>query len=67
MSKHHKHRHEQIIEIKDPVCKMTVSPKSAADELDYGGQKFYFCSPGCRVEFEKAPEDFLPKQKLFRT
>ena len=44
---------------KDPVCGMTVDPKSAAGKSEYKGKTYYFCSPGCKKEFDKEPENFL--------
>lgn len=44
---------------KDPVCGMDVDPKSAAGKSDYKGQTYYFCSPGCKVSFDKDPEKYL--------
>jgi Cu+-exporting ATPase len=41
---------------KDPVCGMTVDEKTAAATASYRGTTYYFCSPGCKAAFEKAPE-----------
>ena len=43
---------------KDPVCGMTVDEKKAAATTSYQGRTYYFCSAGCKVTFEKAPEQF---------
>jgi len=43
--------------VKDPVCLMTLERDSAL-ELEYEGRSFYFCSKGCRQEFQEAPEKF---------
>ncbi|GBD10389.1 Copper-transporting P-type ATPase [bacterium HR23] len=43
----------------DPVCGMQVDPKKAAATYDYQGKTYYFCSPGCRVSFQKDPEKYL--------
>jgi YHS domain-containing protein len=32
---------------------------------EYKGKKVYFCCPGCKVEFEKEPEKYLPKLPQF--
>lgn len=66
MCKHHKQHHESDIKVRDPVCKMNVSLKTATDELEFFGQKFYFCSPNCRFEFELDPDKYLPSTKDFR-
>jgi xanthine dehydrogenase accessory factor len=35
----------------DPVCGMEVAISDASVHLDFGGQRFYFCSEGCRDVF----------------
>jgi YHS domain-containing protein len=44
---------------KDPVCKMDVTPESAAGKSDYNGKTYYFCAPGCKASFDKDPEKYL--------
>ena len=46
---------------KDPVCKMDVNEEAAAGKAEYGGKTYYFCSTGCKEEFEKAPEKYAEK------
>ncbi|MGD9562590.1 MAG: HAD-IC family P-type ATPase [Pyrinomonadaceae bacterium] len=43
----------------DPVCKMLVTPDTAADEYAYNGTTYYFCNPGCKERFAADPEHFL--------
>jgi YHS domain-containing protein len=43
----------------DPVCGMIVDPETAASNYDYDGTTYYFCAVGCKVAFEKDPEQFL--------
>ena len=43
----------------DPVCKMLVTPETAAAEYEYGGKKYYFCNPGCKERFAADPERYL--------
>jgi xanthine dehydrogenase accessory factor len=43
----------------DPVCGMTVEIASAKYMSEYGGQLYYFCAPGCKLSFDKAPEKYL--------
>jgi len=43
----------------DPVCGMEVEADTAQWKLDYQGQTYYFCAPGCKRSFEKEPEKFL--------
>jgi xanthine dehydrogenase accessory factor len=48
----------------DPVCDMTVEIASAKYMSEYEGQLFYFCGPGCKVAFDKAPQDYLVESSL---
>lgn len=43
----------------DPVCGMQVDPKSAAAQSEYKGQTYYFCSAGCKQDFDKNPDEYL--------
>lgn len=42
----------------DPVCRMPVEP--TGPHLDWAGQTWWFCSTGCRAEFEEDPGRFGP-------
>lgn len=46
---------------KDPVCGMNVDEKKAGGTAVYNGKTYYFCSPGCKVTFEKAPTKYAQK------
>ena len=43
----------------DPVCGMQVDPATAAGSSEYQGQTYYFCSTGCKRQFDKDPERYL--------
>jgi Cu+-exporting ATPase len=43
----------------DPICGMTVDPKSAAGTHEHNGQTYYFCSQHCVTQFKKDPEWFV--------
>lgn len=43
----------------DPVCGMQVDPRQAAGESEYQGTTYYFCSPGCKRQFDRNPEQFV--------
>jgi Cu+-exporting ATPase len=43
----------------DPVCGMMVDPKTAAGKSEYQGKTYYFCSPGCKKDFDKEPERYV--------
>jgi len=46
---------------KDPVCGMIVNEKTGLSS-DFGGKKFYFCSPTCQKTFTE-PEKELSRMK----
>lgn len=46
---------------KDPVCGMMVNEKTGLSS-DFGGKKFYFCSPTCQKTFTE-PEKELSRMK----
>lgn len=41
----------------DPVCRMPVEP--TGPHTDWKGRTLWFCSEGCRTEFETAPHRFV--------
>ncbi len=45
--------------VKDIVCGMTIDPKTAAAKSEYKGQMYYFCSKGCKAQFDKNPEKYV--------
>jgi YHS domain-containing protein len=47
----------------DPVCGMEVEPATAAGSSKYQGQTYYFCSPGCKRQFEQDPQRYLGAQE----
>jgi xanthine dehydrogenase accessory factor len=40
----------------DPICGMTVDAGGAGYFSEYKGRTYYFCSAGCKQEFDKQPE-----------
>ncbi len=44
--------------LKDPVCGMTVTAKSA-NALQHEGKPVYFCSAGCKAKFAANPAQYL--------
>lgn len=44
---------------KDPVCGMEVDPKTATNKSTYQGKIYYFCSPGCKRDFDKEPNKYI--------
>jgi YHS domain-containing protein len=44
---------------KDPVCGMDVDPDSSPPTSEYNGTTYYFCAPGCKLDFDADPEKYL--------
>ena len=42
----------------DPVCGMKVTDLSKPN-MDYKGQRYYFCCDGCKQKFAHDPEQYL--------
>lgn len=42
----------------DPVCGMKLAEGAAKEFLFHDSRECYFCSVGCRAEFERHPEDY---------
>lgn len=53
---------EEITQVVDPVCKMTVVAEKANRPFEYRGIVYYFCAPGCRAAFESDPITFLAEE-----
>lgn len=51
-----------VTEVKDPVCGMTVDPKTS-DKAQYKGKTYYFCSKEDKETFQKTPEKFVAQKK----
>jgi YHS domain-containing protein len=43
----------------DPVCGMTVDEKKPPATAEYNGKTYYFCSKGCKINFDKNPGAYL--------
>jgi len=43
----------------DPVCGMEIITDEAAAQTTYEGQTYYFCAPGCKVQFDQNPEKYI--------
>jgi len=42
----------------DPVCGMVIDPKAAAGKSEYKGKIYYFCTLGCKKDFDQEPEKY---------
>ena len=50
---------EATATVHDPVCHMDIDPRTAAGRSDYEGEAYYFCSGGCKVDFDADPAGVL--------
>jgi len=46
----------------DPVCGMTIEPKTAEGKFAYKGKMYYFCSKDDQQEFQKSPDQYIKKK-----
>lgn len=46
----------------DLVCGMQVDERSARHNSEYQGRVYYFCSSGCKRDFDRAPEKYLYRE-----
>jgi P-type Cu+ transporter len=46
----------------DPICGMQVDPATAAGTSEYKGVTYYFCSTGCKRQFDKDPQRSIGQQ-----
>lgn len=47
---------------RDPVCGMPVDEQQATAQglsSEYQGERFFFCSPGCKQQFDRSPERYV--------
>jgi Cu+-exporting ATPase len=49
---------------RDPVCGMTVVPEKAAAKVEYAGETYYFCAPGCAKRFQQDPGKYLNAARM---
>nr|WP_272949976.1 heavy metal translocating P-type ATPase [Novosphingobium ginsenosidimutans] len=48
--------------VHDPVCGMTVDPRTTPHHAQFDGQDWHFCSAGCRAKFIDDPQRYLEPQ-----
>lgn len=46
----------------DPVCGMEVDEATAVGSSEYQGTTYYFCSAGCKRQFDKDPDNFVGQE-----
>ena len=45
-------------QMRDPICNMEVDEQNAAGQSQYQGKTYYFCSEGCKEEFDQNPQQY---------
>src|SRR6185312_13203345 len=55
----HAHLPADAVLALDPVCGMTVDPATAKWTAEHAGERYFFCSQGCRDKFVAAPDAYL--------
>ena len=55
---------EMVTMATDPVCGMAVEREKAAATLGWAGTTYYFCSKGCRAEFESNQRESIEFNRL---
>lgn len=50
----------------DPVCKMLVTPETAAASYEFEGTIYYFCMPGCKTKFVTDPAKYWDRRQETR-
>ncbi|RTL51737.1 MAG: heavy metal translocating P-type ATPase [Bradyrhizobiaceae bacterium] len=60
---HHEHHADGKVDLRDPVCGMTVDPHTSQHRYNYRGETFHFCSAGCQAKFAADPRAYLDNGK----
>ena len=48
--------------VHDPVCHMDINITTAAGRSDYDGKTYYFCSMGCKRDFDTDMEGAVKRE-----
>lgn len=51
--------------VHDPVCHMDIDPKEAAGTSEHEGTTYYFCSRGCKLDFDEDPAAVLKAENEY--
>ena len=43
----------------DPVCGIQIAPNTAAGSSEYKGHQYFFCSTGCKTNFDSNPAKYV--------
>lgn len=45
----------------DPVCGMKLSQQQIRESIVHNERPLYFCSAGCRAEFQRHPDEYVER------
>lgn len=45
--------------VMDLVCRMKISKEEATFSSEHNDKTYYFCSPGCKSQFDIDPEKYI--------
>lgn len=48
-----------LFKVDDVICGMRIDPATAAGRSAFGRRLYYFCSEGCKAEFEAGPARYV--------
>jgi Cu+-exporting ATPase len=51
--------------VHDVVCHMDIDPGSAAGRSEHAGTTYYFCSRGCKLDFDDDPTAVLAAEAAY--
>ena len=62
---HHEHGHagDHAHAVQDPVCGMSVDPRTAKHRAEHAGHTYHFCAARCREKFVADPAAYLGERK----
>lgn len=50
---------ELVPVVRDPVCDMRISPRTAGAHTTHNGHNYYFCASGCLKKFEENKKKYI--------
>ena len=51
--------------VHDPVCHMDIDPATATGSSQHEGVTYYFCSRGCKLDFDDDPAAVLAAEAAY--
>jgi len=51
--------------VHDPICHMDIDMNAASGRSEFNGQAYYFCSMGCKRDFDSEPQASLGREAAY--